>query len=128
MLRTRRHILLKIPCVAAVLLASIGSAFAGTGFLKSEETSGLNRICYYDGATGGFAKTISSSSLCPLTADDGRSLSAETSQENKSNSTSGFLSGEKTNGLNKTCFYDSARGSFTKNVRPAQICPISANQ
>lgn len=36
------------------------------GFLKGESISGLNKICYYSGTAGTYAKTISSTSLCPL--------------------------------------------------------------
>jgi hypothetical protein len=35
-------------------------------FLKGEQISGLNKICYYDCAGSAAAITISSVSLCPL--------------------------------------------------------------
>ena len=38
-----------------------------TCFGKGEETSGMNKICYYDCLGSAAAITISSTSLCPLT-------------------------------------------------------------
>lgn len=41
-------------------------ARARGGMLKGQTTSGFNRICYYDGVGGSYAKTIGSTELCPL--------------------------------------------------------------
>lgn len=38
------------------------------GTLESEYVSGFNKICVYDGVMGEFTKTISSTSICPLSA------------------------------------------------------------
>ncbi len=111
-------------------------ASAGTGFLQGEQTSGLNKICYYEGASGSFTKTIGAARLCPQSADDGRGgatsrsseLSNRVDQQEATSRTTGFLSGERTSGLNKTCFYDSPRGTFTKTVSAASICSQSARQ
>ena len=46
-----------------------GTAYAGTGFLKGEKISGMNKICYYDCLGGEVAITIKSTELCPLTID-----------------------------------------------------------
>lgn len=43
---------------------------AATCFHKGEQTSGMNKICYYDCLGGTVAITISSISLCPLTIDN----------------------------------------------------------
>lgn len=37
-----------------------------TCFLKGEQTSGMNKICYYDCLGSAAAITVSSVSLCPL--------------------------------------------------------------
>jgi hypothetical protein len=120
--------------ILLLLLLPIPS-LAGTGFLKGEQTSGLNKVCFYEGASGGFSKTVGAANLCPLSADDGRGASLSSpglgnssSQPKRSLSNTGFLSGERTSGLNKTCFYDSPRGTFTKTVGGAQLCPLSAKQ
>lgn len=108
-------------------------SMAGTGFLKGEQTSGLNKICYYEGPSGQFTKTVRSINICPLSADDGRSLAPASTQSRTPTApvvgqNRGQLSGENTNGLNKTCFYNSPRGTFTKTVRSVQLCPLSATQ
>lgn len=122
-----------IASIAILLVSSL--SWAGTGFLKGEQTSGLNKICYYEGASGSFTKTIGAVGICPLSADDGRGpaisspgLGGGSIQYNQPRGNTGFLSGEQTSGLNKICYYDSARGTFTKVVGAAQLCPLNAQQ
>ena len=43
-----------------------GAATGGGAFLTGQETSGMNRICYYNGVTGSSAMTIGATQLCPL--------------------------------------------------------------
>ena len=105
--------------VLAILLTST-SVFSATGFLKGERTSGMNKICRYNGPSGDFTKTISSVAICPQSASDGK-MSAPTSSN-----VTGFLSRESTSGINKTCYYNSPRGTFTKTVNSASLCPQSA--
>lgn len=38
------------------------------GTLESEYVSGFNKICVYDGILGEFTKTLSSTSICPLSS------------------------------------------------------------
>lgn len=104
------------------ILAFCDNAFAATGFLQGERGSGLNKICYYDGVSGAFTKTIGSTQICPLSADDGRNAGSSSS------SNIGMLSGEETNGFNKTCYYSSVRGTFTKTIGSTQICPLNTKQ
>ena len=42
-------------------------ANAVTCFKTGEETSGMNKICYYDCMGSGAAITVSAVSICPLT-------------------------------------------------------------
>ena len=106
--------------LALMIMVFSNSSFSATGFLKGERTSGMNKICYYNGPSGDFTKTISSVSLCPQSASDGR-ISAPISSN-----VTGFLARESTSGLNKTCYYNSHRGTFTKTVGAASLCPQSA--
>tara|TARA_B100000886_G_C20038462_1_gene332826 strand:- start:180 stop:323 length:144 start_codon:yes stop_codon:yes gene_type:complete len=46
------------------------SASAGTCFFSHEETSGMNKICYYDCISGTKAINVSAVSLCPLSISD----------------------------------------------------------
>ena len=49
-----------------ILTATATTAVAGTAFLTGDETSGMNKICYYDHLGSTVAITISSVKLCPL--------------------------------------------------------------
>lgn len=44
-----------------------GTAFASTGFLKREEVSGMNKICYYDVLGSIHTLNVAPYSLCPQT-------------------------------------------------------------
>lgn len=50
-----------------VMLSFVSTSYAAMGFLKREDVSGLNKICYYD--VLGSMKTINvqSHQLCPVT-------------------------------------------------------------
>ena len=48
------------------LFASATSAFAGTAFKTGEQTSGMNKICFYNDLGSTVAITIRSHELCPL--------------------------------------------------------------
>ena len=126
----------KLILVILSMMLSNG-VIAGTGFLKGEETSGLNKICYYKGASGKFAKTIKSYQGCPTMADDGKNkFNTYGSTNSKSNSYSstfktkvfGTLSGERVSGLNKICYYNSAQGTFSKTISSYQVCPASTTK
>ena len=49
-----------------ILTTTATTAVAGTAFLSGEQTSGMNKICYYDHLGSTVAITISSVELCPL--------------------------------------------------------------
>ncbi len=46
---------------------SYGGKAVGTAFLKREQSSGFNKICFYDRMGSAFAITIGATELCPLT-------------------------------------------------------------
>jgi hypothetical protein len=54
---------MRIFLIASLLL---GSSAASACFLSGEDTSGMNKICYYDCVSGKRAITIRATSLCPL--------------------------------------------------------------
>ena len=43
---------------------------AGTCFMSGEQTSGMNKICYYDCVGGTKAITIKSYQVCPMASND----------------------------------------------------------
>ena len=62
--------IIKSLIIAIVLLGSVVyptlTAKAVTCFKTGEETSGMNKICYYDCMGSSAAITVSAVSLCPL--------------------------------------------------------------
>ena len=56
---------LLLAVVGSLVLAGTASA-QGVGFLKGESTTGLSKICVYDGPSGRTALTVGSAQLCPL--------------------------------------------------------------
>lgn len=55
-----------LALAAATLLSGIAAAATETCFFKSEQTSGLNKICFYDCPSGAASITVKSTQLCPL--------------------------------------------------------------
>ncbi len=53
--------------VGIALLPTLAFAGEETCFYKSDEVSGLNKICYYSCASGEAAYTVKAAQLCPLT-------------------------------------------------------------
>jgi hypothetical protein len=51
---------------ATFVFSSATSAFAGTAFKTGEQSSGMNKICFYDDLGSTVAITIKSTELCPL--------------------------------------------------------------
>lgn len=49
-----------------ILLLALAPLTANACFLVGESTDGLNKICYYDCASGRTAITVSAITLCPL--------------------------------------------------------------
>jgi len=42
-----------------------------------------------------------------------------------SNAATGFLSGERTSGMNKICYYDVLGSTYTLNIGMTDLCPLS---
>uniref|UniRef100_Q0I3S2 Uncharacterized protein n=1 Tax=Histophilus somni (strain 129Pt) TaxID=205914 RepID=Q0I3S2_HISS1 len=55
--------------LALIALASSILAYATVGFLTGEQTSGMNKICYYDVLGSTRAINVSSYAVCPVTYD-----------------------------------------------------------
>ena len=75
-----------------------GNRTSQSGNLNRDYVSGFNKICIYDGVSGEFAKTISSTSLCPLSAK-------QDSISEFAKGQSGFLERDYVSGFNKICVY-----------------------
>jgi len=51
----------------ALMLFALPAMASELCFFKSERTSGMNTICFYDCISGPFAITISATQICPIT-------------------------------------------------------------
>lgn len=60
---------LKKATAVMVFAITATAAVAGTAFLKGEQVSGMNKICYYEHLGSVIAITIGSTELCPLSID-----------------------------------------------------------
>lgn len=127
----------RMNCLITILFTTIAtSIIAETGSFTGEQLSGINKICYYNGVNGAFAKTVTATTLCPLTANDGKisSSSGNTPLGGFGTGNSGggkvfgSYSGEENSGTNKICYYTSARGTFTKTMNILTLCPLNASQ
>jgi len=58
---------LLLVLIVSISFPSLVANSAVTCFKSGEQTSGMNKICYYNCAGSTAAITISSTSLCPLT-------------------------------------------------------------
>jgi hypothetical protein len=64
---THKHLTLILLTSVVTLLAFQKPVKAAvTCFLKGEQTSGMNKICYYDCLGSAAAITIKATQLCPL--------------------------------------------------------------
>jgi len=41
------------------------------------------------------------------------------------NAATGFLTGERTSGMNKICYYDVLGSTYTLNIGAVDLCPLS---
>ena len=58
--------------LASFLVLAFGftsSAYAAKAFLKGEQKSGMNKICYYEAFGSTYTKNVKSHQLCPLSID-----------------------------------------------------------
>jgi len=53
----------------AILGLFFTNAHATTGFLSGEQSSGMNKICYYDVLGSTHTLNVASYELCPITAE-----------------------------------------------------------
>src|SRR5688572_19883017 len=100
-------ILLCVLCVLASVLLCQAKAFAATGFKTGERVSGLNKICYYDVLGSDYSITIGAAQLCPITIDAPNPAPSRTGFDPPATGKqTGFLTGERSSGMNKICYYN----------------------
>ena len=101
------------------------TASAATGFLKSEREQGLSKICFYDVLGETHTINVSSVSLCPLSQNFNVMPKAPAQRSYGSGGKTGFLKGEREQGLSKICFYDVLGETYALNVSAVSLCPLN---
>ncbi len=115
----------------ALCLSALGhfaitpNAEATTGFFVSERTQGLSKLCFYNVLDEIYTISVSAASLCPLSYDFTTSPPNPTVNTPPSGGKTGFLRGERTQGLSKICFYDVLGETYTISVGAASLCPLT---
>ena len=114
-----------ITVIALALYVVIPSAEARTGFLVSERTQGLSKLCIYDVLGEVYTINVSAASLCPLSYKFATPPRRPSMSTRPTGGRTGFLKGERTQGLSKICFYDVLGETYTINVSAASLCPLN---
>jgi len=111
----------------SIVLLSLApdTASAATGFLKGEREQGLSKICFYDVLGETHTINVSSVSLCPLSQNFDVMPKAPAQREYGSGGKTGFLKGEREQGLSKICFYDVLGETYALNVSSVSLCPLN---
>lgn len=114
-------------CAAAFLT---GAATAQvTAFGSGESVSGMTKQCYYTFGGNTYTKTLSSTSLCPLSIvvpGAPKAPQYEYTSPAPGNITA-FKTGENTSGMTKQCFYSFGGNQYTRTISSSAICPLSIN-
>lgn len=110
----------------ACLSVASSDTSAAVGFLKGERPQGLSKICFYDVLGETHTLNVSSVSLCPLN----HNFEIMPKVPDQSNSGSyggktGFLKGERMQGMSKICFYDVLGESYALTISSVSLCPLS---
>lgn len=113
--------------------ASIASAQQIMCMASGEQTSGFNKICYYDCLGSTRAVTQQAISLCALSINAPAPGTTQTPrQPSQSNSgsvpTTCFARGEQTSGMNKICYYDCLGSARAVTQSAISLCPLTIQQ
>ncbi len=109
-----------------ILIGSVPStANAATGFLKGERDEGLSKICFYDVLGETHTLNVSSVSLCPLSYNFDITPDVPAQRQYESGGKTGFLSGEREQGLSKICYYDVLGETYALTISSVMLCPLT---
>ena len=80
--------------------ALYGSGNTSSAYSNNSTNTGFTKVCYYNGVGGQSARTVSSTTICPLTNSSGMS------------------------GFTKVCTYNVSGGQKAITVSSTSICPL----
>ena len=110
----------------SLALAASSRAFAATGFYKGEKISGLNKVCFYDVLGSPYTVNVGAAQLCPQSIEaPNPAPSPNRPALPQLGRQTGFLTGERTSGMNKVCFYNVVGSTKTLTVSAVSLCPLN---
>lgn len=108
-----------------VLSLASSEALAAAGFLKGERDQGMSKICFYDVLGEIHTLNVSSVSLCPLSRNFDITPSVPAQRGYDSSGKTGFLQGERVQGLSKICYYDVLGETYALTISSVRLCPLN---
>lgn len=96
-----------------------------------EQTSGFNKLCYYDCLGSAHVVTQSSVSLCAQSVNAPFQRPQQTPRAPSppsSGATTCFARGERQAGMNKICYYDCLGSARAVTQSSVSLCPLSIQQ
>lgn len=96
-----------------------------------EQTSGFNKLCYYDCLGSAHVVTQSSVSLCALSVNAPSRAPQQTPHPRSppaAGSTTCFARGDHQAGMNKICYYDCLGSARAVTQSSVSLCPLSIQQ
>lgn len=109
--------------VAALSALPVAQSRSATGLFKSEQASGLNKICLYEVLGSPYTINVGAAEICPLTIDVPNP--APSPPNGSRQGQTGFLTRERASGVNKTCYYNVLGSTKTVTVSSVSLCPVS---
>jgi hypothetical protein len=98
---------------------------------SGEQTSGMNKICYYDCLGSTQTITQSATSLCRLSisgALPGSRRPPPPNQAPRGGQTVCFARGEQISGMNKICYYDCLGSAYAVTQSSVSLCALTVTQ
>ncbi len=98
---------------------------------SGEQTSGMNKICYYDCLGSTQTVTQSATSLCRLSINGpmpGSRRPPPPNQAPRGGQTVCFGRGEQMSGMNKICYYDCLGSAHAVTQSSVSLCPLTVTQ
>lgn len=141
---TRRRIGTGLGIIATLAMAAFGTSGAAPlpvsapmatqtvmCMASGEQTSGFNKICYYDCLGSTQTVTQSATSLCRLSISapmPGGYRPPPPPQAPRAGQTMCFGRGEQMSGMNKICYYDCLGSARAVTQSSVSLCPLTIQQ
>jgi hypothetical protein len=112
-----------------IFLTTTASAQTTTAFKSGESTTGMTKQCFYNAMGSSYTRTVSSTTLCPLSIQVSTGFQSQQPSYNSNSyqtpTITAFKSGENVTGLTKQCFYNGLGNTYTRTISSVSLCPLS---